>query len=148
MVGQNKGDFGFHYDPYNFDSRAEQDFFQQMLRAINLVPEQVEDIYFTGGVTDPKKTEFFVEYKGEDGKWHRYSPDFVVRRKDGRCTIVEIKAERERHDPVDGEKGRKAVAIRTWEALDPERLRYEMIFTDSDTVGFNQMEPIRDFIEQ
>jgi hypothetical protein len=148
MMPHNDGDFGFHYDPYNFDSKPEQDFFRQMLHAINVAPEQVEDIYFTGGLTDPRKTEFYVEYKGEDGRWHRYSPDFVVRRKDGRCTIVEIKAERERHHPVDGEKGRKAMALRRWEMLNPDRLQYEIIFTDSDSVGFNQLAPIRDFISE
>ena len=146
MMGQNDGDFGFHYDPYNFDSKPEQDFFRQMLHAINVAPEHVEDVYFTGGLTDPRKTEFHVEYKGEDGKWHRYSPDFVVRRKDGRCTIVEIKAERERAHPVDGEQGRKAMAIRSWEDLNPDTLQYEMIFTDSDSVGFNQLAPIREFV--
>jgi len=146
MMGQNDGDFGFHYDPYNFDSKPEQHFFRQMLHAINVAPEHVEDVYFTGGLTDPRKTEFHVEYKGEDGKWHRYSPDFVVRRKDGRCTIVEIKAERERAHPVDGEQGRKAMAIRSWEDLNPDTLQYEMIFTDSDSVGFNQLARVRDFI--
>jgi hypothetical protein len=119
-----------------------------MLHAINVAPEQVDDIYFTGGLTDPRKTEFYVEYKGEDGRWHRYSPDFVVRRKDGRCTIVEIKAERERHHPVDGENGRKAMALRRWEMLNPARLQYEIIFTDSDSVGFNQLAPIRGFISE
>ncbi len=45
----------------------------------------------TGALTDPKKTDFYVEYRGEDGNWHRYTPDFVIRRKDGKCLIVEIK---------------------------------------------------------
>jgi hypothetical protein len=61
---------------------------------------------------------------------------------------VEIKAERERDHPVDGEKGRKAMALRSWENLNPDRLQYEMIFTDSDSVGFNQLEPIRRFIKE
>jgi hypothetical protein len=147
MKAQNDGGFGFHYDPYNFDSKPEQAFFRQMLQAINVAPEHVEDIYFTGGLTDPRKTEFYVAYKGEDGTWHRYSPDFVVRRKDGRCTIVEIKAERERAHPVDGEQGRKAMAIRSWEDLNPDKLQYEMIFTDSDSVGFNELEPVKAFIQ-
>ena len=34
---------------------------------------------------DPDKTDFLVEYKGVDGKWHSYSPDCVIRRRDGRC---------------------------------------------------------------
>ncbi|HET91273.1 MAG TPA: restriction endonuclease subunit R [Chloroflexi bacterium] len=147
MVGQNAGDFGFHYDPYNLDSDPERSFFVHMLDAVNLHPAQIEDIYFTGGLHDPRKTDFYVEYLGIDGKWHRYSPDFVIRRKDGRCIIVEIKAERERSHPVDGEHGRKAMAVRRWENLDPDRLRYEMIFTDSDGVAFNQLTPVREFIQ-
>ena len=141
------GDFGFHYAPYNFDSNPEKSFFTQMLYAINLKPEQVEDIYFTGGLHDPRKTDFYVEYKGVDGKWHRYSPDFVIRRKDGRCYIVEIKMEKLRDDAVDGEKGRKAIAVQQWVGLNPDRLKYEMIFTPSDSVAFNQLSPAKQFIE-
>jgi len=147
MAARNPGDFGFHYDPYNFDSGPEKSFFTQLLGAVNLSPAQVEDVYFTGGLHDPAKTDFFVEYKGEDGRWHRYSPDFVVRRKDGRCTIVEIKAERERNHPVDGEKGRKAIAVQQWVGLNPDELQYEMIFTASDSVAFNQLAPTKRFIE-
>jgi type III restriction enzyme len=147
-AARNKGDFGFHYDPYNFDSSPEKDFFIQMLDAINLEPEQVEDIYFTGGLHDPHKTDFYVEYKGIDGQWHRYSPDFVIRRVDGRCYIVEIKMEKLRDDAVDGEKGRKAIAVQKWVGLNPDRLKYEMIFTSSDSVAFNQLEPAKQFIEE
>jgi hypothetical protein len=147
-TAQNDGDFGFHYDPYNFDSGPEKDFFLQMLRAIDLTPDQVEDIYFTGAITDPRKTDFYVEYLGVDGKWHNYSPDFVIRRKDGKCCIVEIKAERERNHPVDGENGRKAMAIRKWSDLNPDRLTYEMIFASTDTVPFNKLAPVKDFCQE
>lgn len=147
LVARNAGDFGFHYDPYNFDSDPEQDFFVQMLDAINLEPEQVEDIYFTGGLHDPRKTDFTVEYLGVDDRWHRYSPDFVIRREDGRCYIVEIKDARFRDNEVDGEKGRKAMAVQRWVGLNPERLKYEMIFTTSDSVAFNQLAPAREFVE-
>jgi len=64
----NEGNFGFHYTPYNFDSNPEKDFFEQMLRALNQRPEDVEDIYFTGALTDPGKTDFYVEYKDDKGK--------------------------------------------------------------------------------
>jgi type III restriction enzyme len=144
---RNEGDFGFHYDPYNFDSNPEKDFFTQMLDALNLAAERVEDIYFTGGLHDPRKTDFYVEYKGVDGKWHRYSPDFVIRRVDGRCYIVEIKMERLRDDAVDGENGRKAIAVQQWVGLNPDRLQYEMIFTPSDSVAFNQLALAKQFIE-
>jgi len=148
MIARNAGGFGFHYDPYNFDSNPEKSFFTQVLDAVNLEPEQVDDIFFTGALTDPQKTDFYVEYKGVDDRWHRYSPDFVIRRKDGRCYIVEIKMEKMRDDAVDGTNGRKAIAVRKWVGLNPDRLKYEMIFTPSDNVAFNQVEPARQFIEE
>jgi len=147
MIARNAGDFGFHYDPYNFDSNPEKSFFTQMLDAINVEPEQVDDIFFTGALTDPQKTDFYVEYKGVDDRWHRYSPDFVIRRKDGRCYIVEVKGARFRDDDIDGEHGRKAIAVRKWVGLNPDRLKYEMIFTASDNVAFNQVEPARQFVK-
>lgn len=52
--------------------------------------------------------------------------------------IVEIKKEFDRAHPTDGENGRKALAIRRWEELDPDRLRYEMLFTSGDTVTVDQ----------
>jgi hypothetical protein len=142
----NDGNFGFHYTPYNFDSNPEKDFFEQMLYALNQSPEEVEDIYFTGALTDPAKTDFYVEYKDDKGKWRRYTPDFVIRRKDGKTLIVEIKREHDREHPIDGEGGRKALALRKWEDLNPERLRYEMIFTPGDTVPYDQMSNARAFV--
>ncbi|TAL36122.1 MAG: restriction endonuclease subunit R [Spirochaetes bacterium] len=150
------GEFGFHYDPYNFDSKPEQHFFEQMLHSINLKPGDIEDIYFTGALTDPGKTDFFVEYKDEKGKWRRYTPDFIIRKKPprggkpgtGRVFIIEIKSERERNHPTDGENGRKAMAVKKWQDLDPKRLRYEMIFTATDTVTADQAKPAREFIEE
>jgi hypothetical protein len=147
-ITDNEGDFGFHYTPYNFDSNPEKSFFEQMLRELNTNPEEVEDIYFTGALTDPNKTDFFVEYKDEKGKWRRYSPDFVIRKKGkhGKCLIVEIKSDRERNHPVDGVKGKKAIAVRQWENLNPEKLKYEMIFTAADVVALNQLNTAKDFV--
>jgi len=146
--GQNAGDFGFHYAPYNFDSHPEKDFFGRMLGQINLHPAEVEDIYFTGALTDPEKTDFYVEYLGADKKTHRYSPDFIIRRKDGRCYIVEVKMEKLRSDPVDGERGAKRIAVQGWVDLNPELLKYEMIFTPDETVNFHQLGPAIQFIHQ
>ena len=72
---ENPHDFGFFYTPLGFDSDPEISFFDQLLRELNLHPTEVEDIYFTGGLTDPAKTDFFVEYKDEAGKWRKYTPD-------------------------------------------------------------------------
>jgi type III restriction enzyme len=141
------GPFGFHYDPYNFDSRPERSFFSQLLDNLQMHPDLVEDIYFTGALTDPQKTDFFVEYKGEDGSWHRYTPDFVLRLKDGKCLIVEIKKSHDRQHTVDGENGTKAIATQKWVGLNPDRLKYQMIFTDGDEISYDQLKPARKFIE-
>ncbi|MBV5349986.1 restriction endonuclease subunit R, partial [bacterium] len=66
------GAFGFHYSPYNFDSKPELNFFETLLQMLNQKPEDVEDIYFTGALTDTKKTDFFIEYRGKDGRMHNY----------------------------------------------------------------------------
>ncbi len=126
--------FGFHYSPYNFDSNPELSFFETLFDHLSLQPHHVEDIYFTGAITDPRKSDFFVEYLGEDDRWHRYTPDFVIRRKDGRCLIVEIKGDNMRSHPVNGVNGRKAVAVRQWEKLNPDKLRYQMIFVKDDVL--------------
>ena len=74
------GKYGFHYTPYNFDSNPEKNFFEVLLEMLKQSPEEVEDIYFTGALTDTRKTDFFIEYRGTDGRMHNYTPDFVVRR--------------------------------------------------------------------
>jgi hypothetical protein len=142
------GSFGFHYDPYNFDSSPERSFFAQILEFLQLHADQIEDVYFTGALTDPQKTDFYVEYKGEDGGWHRYTPDFVIRRKDGRCLIIEIKREHDRLHPIDGENGAKAIATQKWAGLNPDRLKYQMIFSESDAIGYDQTGTTRRFMEQ
>jgi len=128
-----------------------------MLNALNLHPEEVEDIYFTGALTDPSKTDFYVEYLAEDDRWRRYTPDFIIRRKDGRCLIVEIKSaqfEAATEQDIDNHtrgvaaitaEGRKAVALKKWEKLNPERLKYQIIFADSDVIPYDKMTEPRAF---
>lgn len=141
---ENKHDFGFHYDPYNFDSQPEADFFTTLLHQLNLTPDDVEDFYFTGALTSSSKTDFAIEYKDIDGKWRTYTPDFVLRRKDGRCLIIEIKSEQHEasiHEDLKrasaGERaitheGIKAVALRRWTGLNADRLKYEFVFAGSN----------------
>jgi len=64
------GKFGFHYTPYNFDSNPEKNFFEVLLEMLKQKPDEVEDTYFTGALTDTKKTDFFIEYRGNDGRMH------------------------------------------------------------------------------
>lgn len=149
------GTFGFHYSPYNFDSLPEKDFLGKVLDALKLDAGDIEDVYFTGAL-GRNKTDFVVEYKDEDGRWRPYSPDFLIRRKppaggapgSGKMLIVEIKSERMRNDATDGEKGRKAMAVREWEKLNPDRIAYEMLFTDTDTVANNDFAPVRTFLRE
>ena len=140
------GKFGFHYTPYNFDSKPEQNFFENLLELLKQKPDEVEDIYFTGALTDTKKTDFFIEYRGVDGRMHNYTPDFVIRRHDGKCLIVEIKSERERSDEIDGENGNKAIETHRWVDLNPDKLKYQMIFIKQDAVSYEDFEEARKFI--
>jgi len=152
---ENPSGFGFHYSPLDFDSTPEISFYDQLLRELNLHPTEVEDVYFTGALTDPAKTDFFVEYKDDKGKWRRYTPDFVIRKKpprgwppgSGRVLIVEIKAERQRDDRVDGEHGAKAMELRRWEQVNPDRLKYQLIFTGTSFVSADQTAEVRHFAE-
>ncbi len=166
-VTNNPAGFGFHYDPYNFDSRPELDFYQQMLAELNVQPAEVEDIYFLGGLTDPAKTDFHVEYRGEDGRWHRYTPDFLIRKRSrpgqppgsGRVLIVEIKGAHfapgvredqtrfERGEEPRTPEGRKTVALRRLERLNPDRLKYELIFVDR-TVPSGELARVRRFVRE
>ncbi len=153
------GALGFHYSPYNFDSGPELSFFEQVLDQLGVDAGAVEDIYFTGALTDARKTDFRVEYKGEDGRWHDYTPDFVIRCRDGKCLIVEIKStqfkaateedlERDARggSPITVE-GRKAIALKRWTQLDPKQLKYEIIFA-SQTVDYDQLAKTRDFVKK
>jgi len=142
----NKKDFGFHYTPYNFDSEPEKDFFINLLNELNEDPDDVEDIYFTGGLRDLNKTDFFFEYMGKDRRWHTYTPDFLVRKKDGKMIIVEIKMEKLRNDEIDGEKGLKAAKVREIERLNPDRLKYEILFADKTEIGFENIQKIKNII--
>lgn len=139
MGTENPHGFGFHYSPYNFDSQPERDFFTKMLKRLNTSPDEIEDFLFLGGLTNSNKTDIYVEYMGEDGKWHHYFPDFLIRQKDGRCLIVEVKAANKLNDLTDGKNGRKAMALRRWEELNPDKLRYQMIFAADDSVAFNDL---------
>ena len=42
---------------------------------------------------------------------------------------------------------RKAAALRKWEKVNPDRLKYEMIFAHGETVGYEQLRPVREFVE-
>ena len=153
--------FGYHYDPYNFDSNAEKSFFiDHLLPHIHLHPEEVEDIYFTGAMTDVAKTDFFVEYKDDKGHWRNYFPDFIIRlkakgKKPGKCLIVEIKSA-QWATVINGElesgkaasnEGRKAMALTRWTKLNSDRLKYQIIFADT-ALATNELAAAKAFVTE
>ena len=137
--GKFKQDFGFHYNPYKFDSSPEKEFFSWLLGILDEDPADIEDIYYTGGMDDPNKTEFLFEYKGRDDEYHNYSPDFLIRRKNGKVIIVEIKAERFKEKEKEKE-------MRRIEGLNPDRLKYEIVETKGEQLTFEGLNQVREAI--
>ncbi len=136
-------DLSFHYTPYNFDSEPERSCFRQILSKLNTSPEDVQTFLFTGGLTDTKKTDFHFEHLGDDKRYHRYFPDFVIVKKTGEFYIVEVKAESERGDES-VEAKRKAVE--RLQKLQPDKFRYHIIYTAASSVGARETKPILDWI--
>ena len=135
----NKNNFSFHYSPYNLDSLLEREFFLSILTLINEDPDDIEDIYMTGSITDQKKTDFLFEYKDENGKWHNYTPDFLIKKRNGKVLIVEIKAEAFR-------KKEKEIAMKKIENLNPNKIKYEILISNSDTIGHENIQKIKNWV--
>ena len=147
----------FHYEGYNFDSNPEAEFLDWTLGLLQTHPHQIEGLWFTGGLTDAGKTDLRAEYLGDDGRWHTYTPDFVLRRADGKHLVVEVKSDKLSPDiradlarHAQGEapqtlEGRKAVALQRWEQLNPERLSYHVMFADS-VLHDEGKKTVRDFV--
>ena len=148
----------FHYEGYNFDSKPEADFLRWALAQLQAEGHQIEGVWFTGGITDPAKTDLYAEYLGDDGRWHRYTPDFVLRRTDGKHLVIEVKkdlyspdiqADLNRH--WQGERpqtleGKKAVALKQWEGLNPDKLAYHVMFAEGSELKAEGYAQVRDFI--
>jgi hypothetical protein len=135
----NKREFGFHYSPYNFDTNPEKDFFVEVLNAINENPDDIEDVYFTGAITDASKTDFLFEYKDKNYKWRTYTPDFLVRKKDGNVLIVEVKGPPFRDET-------KEMAIKQIENLNPDKLKYEILITGREGLQFHHIDKVKKWI--
>lgn len=138
--------FGYHYNPYNFDSKPEISFFEHLLNLINQKPDQIEDIYFIGGLTNSNYTDFYFEYRKEDGNYGKYYPDFVIKRKDQKIIIVEIKSAREKDNLIDGENGLKAQALHKLVKLNPDKIQYEYVSVDNDQIPDNYIQTFKKLI--
>jgi len=124
-------DLSFHYTPYNFDSGPERALFRQVLSLLRTEPCEVEAFLFTGGLTDPNKTDFHFEYLGEDRRYHPYFPDFVMVKKTGEFCIVEVKATNEKGNST-VEAKRKAVE--RLQNIQPDRFAYHIVYSSAGTV--------------
>ena len=138
-----KRDLSFHYTPYNLDSMLERFFLRRILSNLKTDPYDVEVFLFTDGLTDPKKTDFHFECLGEDGRYHRYFPDFVIAKKTGEFYIVEVKAERERGDKTVEAKKK---AVEKLQKMQPEKFKYSVIYAKSATIDVQETRPITDWI--
>ena len=68
-----------------------------------------------------------------------YTPDFLIRKKNGKILIVEIKAEKFREE-------QKEMAMREIEILNPQRIKYEILFSEEKEVGFNNLQKIEKWL--
>ena len=117
-----------------------------MLQVLNEKPGDVEDIFFTGGLSSSSQTDILFEYKNDKGEWKNYTPDFIIKKKDGKILIVEVKKERNREDHIEGEKGLKAMALHELENLNPEQIKYTMLFTPNEYIGINNIKTTKKWI--
>ena len=138
-----KHELSFHYAPYNFDSEPERSLFQQVLSVLSTDPDDVQSFLFTGGLTDPNKTDFHFEYLGEDKRYHRYFPDFVLVKKTGEFYIIEVKSESERGDRT-VETKRKAVE--KLQSMQPDKFKYHIIYSSASTIG--NVSPVIEWIKR
>ncbi len=125
----------FHYTPYNFDTKPERQFFEIILESLNTSVEDVKVFLFTGGLTDPKKTDFHFQYKGVDNNYHNYFPDFVIVKNTGEFYIVEIKSERDRMNPTVEAKRKAVECLENLQSND--RFAYHVIYTNTDFLKEN-----------
>lgn len=147
VVRENPAGYGFHYQPYNFDSKPEVSYFDRLLGMLNERRSKVADVYFVGALTSPDKTDLVFDYVRQDGRLSHYSPDFLLRCEDDRWFLVEIKQERAREDPIEGEHGLKARAVEAIVEQNPGRLGYRMVFTPSDDVLATDLAAARAFAD-
>ena len=138
-----KQDVSFHYAPYNFDSKPEREFFMKILAELNLTPRDIQCFVFTGGLTGAAQTDFFFEYKGDDGRFHRYHPDFVIVRKNREFLVVEMKDEEERET---AEVKAKKRAILRLKDIQPNKIGYEIVYTRDASVSDKAFKPVRKWI--
>ena len=139
VPGMRAKELTFHYTPYNMDSHPEKDLFLWLIEALDENPDEIEEIYFTGALTTSNKTDLLFEYKDKKGKWRTYTPDFIIKKKDGRILIVEAKAEVYMSES-------KEIAIKELVDMNPDKLKYELLLTKTDEIGLENRKRVEKWI--
>ena len=136
-------DISFHYTPYNFDSRPEHSLFTQLLSSLNMNLYDIRCFLFTGGLTDPAKSDFHFEYKTPNDGYHLYFPDFVIVKNSGEFFVVEVKKESDRDDRIVKAKEK---AVRKITNIQPDKFRYHIVYTLASTVPPEESQPVMNWI--
>ncbi len=139
-IARNPADLGFHYSPYNFDSGPEKEFLGEILERLQTKKNEIEDVYFTGGISTPEQTDLYFEYKDIDGRYRKYYPDFVITKKSGEFLIVEVKSEGKKNDP---EVQAKEKAVRYLEGISENKFKYHILYTGTPIPSKNLTEITR-----
>ncbi|MBR6412682.1 MAG: DEAD/DEAH box helicase family protein [Alphaproteobacteria bacterium] len=117
----------FNLDTYCFDSTPEIDFFRK-----SIFDDNVEKIYFTGMLTHGE-SDFYINYIDPESHTVRnYYPDFLIKTKDNKWLIIEIKGDNRIDDPVVLAKAEYARRL----ASDSMFEYYMVKGTDAKDLGF------------
>ena len=54
--------------------------------------------------------------------------------------------EKLRKDEVEGEKGKKAMKLKEIQGLNPDKVKYEILFTDKEEIGFENINKVKENI--
>lgn len=143
-VPDKKG-LSYHYMPYCFDSKSEGDFFGRIITTLGENPEDIKAFVFTG-LANTRLTDFWFYYKGEDGAFYRYFPDFLLLKNSGEFYIVEIKGAHERGNVA---VEAKAKAVQILADMPENRFRYVIIYVNGDDMETDPgMIDVREWIEK
>jgi hypothetical protein len=136
----------WHYTPYIFDSEPEKEFLDKILARLTdpQTKEDIENIYFTGGLTHPSQTDIWFDWN-DNGNMRKYYPDFIIRKKNGDYVVIEIKS----NEYKQNEKVRaKKKAVQQFENKNgSQMIKYEIIYVEKDKVEDTRITNIIDLLK-
>ena len=139
-----EGDLSYHYAPYNFDAVPERAVFAKILGELGIAPREVAHFLFTGGMTDPARTDFHFSYVDEGGRERLYFPDFVLVKKSGEFYILEVKSG---GGLVDRNQEAKKKAVERLREVQPDKFKYHVVYV-GDELDDGDLDPVRDWVRE